>query len=112
MPLSLLCLVCTGLGTTVVVTMVVGLVQMLAPQAMRGRLQSLLLMISFGFQPIAALVLGSSASLLGAPRTVFLAGLLMLTGATLLLVFRFSLRTWEISPSSAQVEQKGERVLT
>ncbi len=109
LPLSLLCLVCTGLGTTVVVTMVVGLVQTLAPQAMRGRLQSLLLMVSFGFQPIAALVLGSSATWFGAPRTVFLAGLLMLTGATLLLVFRFSLHTWEISPSSGQVERKGER---
>jgi len=112
LPLSLLCLVCTGLGTTVVVTMVVGLVQTLAPQAMRGRLQSMLLMVSFGFQPIAALALGSSASLLGAPRTVFLAGLLMLTGATLLLVLRFSLRTWEIGPSPGQLEQEGERVIT
>ncbi len=112
LPLSLLCLVCTGLGTTVVVTMVVGLVQMLAPQVMRGRLQSLLLMVSFGFQPIAALVLGSSATWLSAPGAVFLAGLLMLIGATLLLVFRFSLRTWEINPSSKQVEQKGERATT
>ena len=79
---------------------------------MRGRLQSLLLMVSFGFQPIAALVLGSGATWFGAPRTVFLAGVLMLTGAMLLLVFRFSLRTWEINPSSGQVEQKGESVMT
>jgi hypothetical protein len=85
---------------------------MLATQAMRGRLQSLLLMISFGLQPIAALLLGSSATWFGAPRTVFLAGLLMLTGATLLLVFRSGLRTWEISQSSEQVEQKGEKVMT
>jgi hypothetical protein len=54
-------------------------------------------MISFGFQPIAALVLGSSASLIGALRAVFLSGLLMLTGASLLLVFRIGLRIWEIS---------------
>ncbi len=93
LPLSLLCLFFTGLGTTVVVTMVVGLVQTLAPQAMRGRLQSMLLIVSFGFQPIAALVLGYSATWLSAPRTVLLAGLLMMAGATLLLVFRFNLRT-------------------
>jgi len=66
----MLCLGCTDLGATVVVTKVVDLVQTLAPHAMRERLQSLLLMISFGFQPIAALVLGSSATWFGAQRTV------------------------------------------
>ncbi len=106
LPLSLLCLLFTGLGTTVVVTMVIGLVQTLAPQAMRGRLQSILLVVTFGFQPIAGLVLGLSASLLGAPRVVFIAGLLMLVGAALFLLFRLSLRTWEIMPSPGHVEQK------
>ncbi len=106
LPLSLLCLIFTGLGTTVVVTMVVGLVQTLAPQAMRGRLQSLLLVVSFGFQPVAAVVFGLSASLLGAPRVVFIAGLVMLAGAALFLLFRLSLRTWEIIPSSEHAEQE------
>ena len=107
-PLSLLCLICAGLGRTVVITMVVGLVQTLAPQAMRGRLQSLLLVVSFGFQPIAALVVGLSASFLGASRVVFIAGLVMLAGAAFFLLFRLSLRTWEIIPSAEQAEQKEE----
>src|SRR5207244_13449218 len=50
-----------SLTIPVVLTTANGLLQILAPPDMRGRLLSIYLMISFGAQPIAALLIGIAA---------------------------------------------------
>lgn len=104
LPLSMFCLFCTGLGNTVVVTTVIGLLQVLAPPTMRARLQSILLMVTFGTQPLAVLLVGYSATLVSAPITVLVNGLLMIAGAFLLLTFRSGLRTWEAPSANSNRE--------
>lgn len=105
LPLSLFCLFCTGLGNTVVVTTVIGLLQALAPATMRARLQSVLLMVTFGTQLLSVLIVGYSATLVSAPITVLVNGLLMIAGVCLLLTFRPKLRSWEVSSASSNREQ-------
>lgn len=94
LPLSIACLLLSGLAFPVVITTSVGMLQLLGPQQMRARLQSALLIVTFGIQPIAALATGWSAGLLTAPIALRLNALLMIAGAGLLLGSRSSLREW------------------
>ena len=95
LPLSLLCLFCTGAGIPVVMTTSNGLLQTLAPPDMRARLLSTWLMVGFGLQPLAALLVGVSARFLGAPLVMRACGLLMASLALLWLASRPALRHWE-----------------
>ena len=55
LPLQLVSLFGISLGAPVVMTMALGLMQVLAPPGMRARLLSIFTMLSFGMQPFAAL---------------------------------------------------------
>lgn len=68
LPSSLACLFLSGLAFPVVITTAVGILQLLGPREMRARLQSALLLVTFGIQPFAALATGWSARLIGAPE--------------------------------------------
>lgn len=101
MPPSLVCLSLSGLAFPVVITTSVGMLQLLGPKEMRARLQSALLMVTFGIQPAAALVIGWSAGLLTAPLALRVNALLMITGAALLLGASRSLREWRPEAGAA-----------
>lgn len=101
LPSSLACLFLSGLAFPVVITTSVGMLQLLGPKGMRARLQSALLMVTFGIQPAAALATGWSAELLTAPIALRLNALLMIAGAALLLGSRSSLRGWRPEAAAA-----------
>src|SRR5438093_846117 len=72
-----------------------GLLQILAPPDMRGRLLSLYLMISFGAQPIAALLIGIAADAFTPMGAILLNGVLMVVVAGTLVGLRSGLLSWE-----------------
>jgi MFS family permease len=105
LPVSMLSLFCSGIAGNLMLTMVMGIVQFQAPPAMRGRVNSVMMMVAFGSQPISALVLGAVATVIGTPGAIFASGILMLTGAGAFLVFRPELRRWRISSGSPAVQR-------
>jgi MFS family permease len=84
-----------ALGTPVANTTANALLQMLAPEHMRAWLLSVWMIIIFGTQPFAAVVLGYLAHLMGVPRTIVLCGAAMVVVALVLLLVRPELRRWE-----------------
>jgi len=105
--LSALSLFFVSLGTPVVITIGMGLLQVLAPPEMRARLFSFFLMVAFGLQPFASLLIGYSAEHLGTPTAIQINGLLLVVGAALILAFRPKLRRWEVGATSAQDVSEG-----
>lgn len=69
--------------------------RILAPQNMRARVLSILIMIIFGVQPIASLMIGYLAHLAGTSNAILVNGAFMVLGALLLLIFRSDLRRWQ-----------------
>lgn len=107
LPLSMASLFFMSIGIPAVLTTTMGLIQVLAPSEMRGRLMSLFFTLSFGMQPIASLLAGYSADTLTTPVAIRANGLLLLLGAVLILVIRPALRRWEANataPASLVVE--------
>ena len=94
-PLSMAFMFGTALGIPMVMTTANGLLQTLAPPNMRARLLSAWILIGFGLQPLAALLIGTGAHLFGAPTAVRTNGLLMIASAAALLLLRSDLRHWE-----------------
>jgi len=94
-PFSALAMFIGSLAFPVVLTTANSTLQILAPPDMRARLLSALLMVSFGAQPLASLLVGYSAQVLGALEAVRANGLLMASGAAALLALRPTLRRWE-----------------
>lgn len=108
LPLSLACLFLSGgIAIPVVMTTINGLLQTLAPPQMRARLLSNWNMLSFGLQPMAALMVGYVGQFFGAPAAVLINGALMVMGGLYLLVLRPGLRQWE---PVAQREESREKV--
>jgi len=107
LPLSLISLFFAGVGANILIKTAIGIVQLQVPPEMRGRANSVLMMVAFGFQPIAALLLGFFATVIGTPMTVTIGGIVMVGGAGYFLLFRPALRNWIIASedtSSAQPE--------
>lgn len=84
----------TGLGMPLVLTTNNGLIQLLAPNRMRGRLLTLYLMTSFGLQPLANLSVGWMAEHLGTPMAIRINGFALIFFA-LVMLLRPGLTTWE-----------------
>jgi predicted MFS family arabinose efflux permease len=98
--LSLLAIFCVSLGAPLVMTTGLGVLQLLAPPTMRGRIMSLFTMVSFGLQPIAALFVGFSAENLGTQKAILVNSICLLVAAGLMTLFRDGLRIWELSPQT------------
>jgi MFS family permease len=96
-PLAMLTLFMVSLGAPIVMTTAIGLIQFMAPPQMRARLMSVFLMVSFGMQPLAALMIGFTADVLGIPLAIEINGILLMLGAAALLFVRSPLRTWEVN---------------
>ncbi|HYO87424.1 MAG TPA: MFS transporter [Candidatus Limnocylindrales bacterium] len=100
-PLALAALFMVSLGNPIVFTMALGLIQIMSPHDMRARMLSLYTMISFGLQPIAALVVGNTAEHWGVGTAILINAILLLVGAFGMLFLRRGLRTWEVPIQSA-----------
>jgi MFS family permease len=94
-PLAMLFIFLVSWGIPTVLTTANGLLQIMAPPAMRGRLLAAYLIVSFGIQPISGLVIGLLADRVGTPNAMLLNGLAMIVSAGLLLLWRPGLRFWE-----------------
>lgn len=107
LPVSAASMFIGSMAFPVVFTTANSTLQIMAPPDMRARLLSALLMVSFGAQPIASLLVGSAAQLLGALSAVRANGLLMAGGAAALLALRPALRSWEVwSEGHQEVERR------
>jgi len=100
LPLTMLCVFLVSLAMPTVMTTVNGLLQVMAPPKMRGRLLSAYILVSFGIQPLAALIIGFFASRLGIANAILIDGIAIVVGALALLTFRPALRTW-VAPQPA-----------
>ena len=107
LPISLLCIFLGSTAAPVVIATTLGFLQLIAPPDMRARLVSFFVMVSFGMQPLASLLVGTSAEHLGTPLAILLNGALMITGALTLLVLRPALRRWELTPQGSGPEPPG-----
>ena len=94
LPLSMLALCLGSMGAPTIMTMAMGLVQVMSPLDMRGRLISLFTMISFGMVPLAALWIGQTAQILGVESAIQLNAILMGAGGAAMLFFRREIITF------------------
>ncbi|HEY4721932.1 MAG TPA: MFS transporter, partial [Anaerolineae bacterium] len=94
-PLSMACIFIVSLAMPAVMTTVNGLLQVLAPPKMRGRLLSAYIIVSFGIQPVAAVVIGFIANYFGTANAILFNGVAMIVGGLLMLTLRTELRGWE-----------------
>ncbi len=78
LPLSLLALMAVGASLIVVANLCNSLVQTLTPDAVRGRVMGIYLLVFFGFAPLGSLLAGQAAEHFGEHLTVGLAAALML----------------------------------
>jgi MFS family permease len=86
--LSMAALFMVSVGATMVLTMTMGLVQLMSPQAMRGRLISLFVVTTIGAQPLAALWIGQLGQLMGVETAIQINAILLAVGAVAMLAFR------------------------
>lgn len=102
LPLQLVSMFGISLGALVVMTMALGLMQVLAPTGMRARLLSIFTILSFGMQPFAALLIGYNADALGTALAIRINGVILICAALLMLALRPGLRAWQPQPASPQ----------
>ncbi|MBX3082611.1 MAG: MFS transporter [Anaerolineae bacterium] len=95
--LSMLFLFMGSMGAPTVMTMALGLIQVMSPSGMRARLLSLFTTISFGMQPIASLWIGFMAERLGVDHAIQISSVLLLVVTTLMVFLRSELTTWEVT---------------
>lgn len=107
-PLSITAIFCVSLGAPLVLTTSLGVLQLMAPDAMRARIISLFTMITFGSQPLASIIVGYSAEFLGTQTAILVNALCLLIGAALMFFFRDGLRQWELHPVSHSVVSSKE----
>jgi hypothetical protein len=94
-PLSMLFICLVSWGVPAVLTTANGVLQIMAPPAMRGRLLAAYLIVSFGIQPISALVIGAVAERVGTANAMLINGVALIVSAALMLIVRPGLRVWE-----------------
>jgi predicted MFS family arabinose efflux permease len=86
LPLSEALLFLTGFALMIVFSTVTSLVQLIAPNEMRGRVMSIYMLAFRGGMPLGALVSGWLATFIGAPMVIALNGALLIVVAGYFLV--------------------------
>jgi predicted MFS family arabinose efflux permease len=94
-PLAMLFIFLVSWGIPTVLTTANGLLQIMAPPAMRGRLLAAYLIVSFGIQPISAIGIGLVADRVGTANAMLINGIALIICALLMLALRPGLRFWE-----------------
>jgi MFS family permease len=97
LPLSALALFFGSMGAPTVIATSLGLVQFMTPAEMRARVLSLFTMISFGLQTFAVLIVGFLAQRLGVATAIEINGIVLISAAVIMLVFRTEMRRWEMN---------------
>jgi MFS family permease len=95
-PVALSLIFLGSLTFPVVMVNVNGIVQMITPAQFRARMISLWLVLGFGIQPFASLLVGYYANLYGPSAALGLNGLLMALGAALMMIGRPQFRKWSL----------------
>ncbi|HEY3312235.1 MAG TPA: MFS transporter [Anaerolineales bacterium] len=96
LPLAMLCLFAVNFSLPLVLAMSMGLIQLLTPGEMRARVISLFTMVSFGLQPLGALLMGGVAERFGVASTVAVNGTLLMILGLGMLFLRQGLRQWQV----------------
>jgi len=76
--------------------MSMGLIQVLTPGGMRARLLSLFTMVSFGMQPLSALLVGGASERFGVARVAATNGTLLVLAGLGMIFLRQGLRQWQV----------------
>jgi len=84
LPTSLIALIGTGWGFMVIISLSNTLIQLKVNNELRGRVMGIFTLTFFGLMPIGSLVNGAIADRIGAPLTVQINSIILLTSATLL----------------------------
>jgi MFS family permease len=105
LPVTMACIFLVSIAMPTVMTTVNGLLQVMAPPKMRGRLLSAFIIVSFGIQPIAALVIGLFASRLGIANAILIDGIAIVIGALAIFTLRPELRSWLGPETSAHAAE-------
>jgi predicted MFS family arabinose efflux permease len=105
LPLAMLCLFALNISLPLVIAMSMGLIQILTPGEMRARVLSLFTMVSFGLQPISALIVGNASEHFGVATIATANGILLVLAGLGMIFLRQGLRQWQshVLPSGAQV---------
>src|SRR5947199_7769734 len=90
--LSEILLFCTGTALMMVFSTVTSLVQLIAPNEMRGRVMSIYMVAFRGGMPIGSLVSGYLATFIGAPEVISINGVLLVLVAAYYLARNPSVR--------------------
>jgi MFS family permease len=103
LPLAMLCLYAVSISMPLVVAMSMGLIQVLSPGEMRARLLSLFTMVSFGLQPLSALLVGGASERFGVATVAAINGTLLVLAGLGMIFLRQGLRQWQVHavPASA-----------
>lgn len=101
LPFSLAGIFLISLLIPVVVTSSTGLLQVLSPPAMRARVLSTLVMVTFGTLPFASLITGLMVDAFDVMTALRVNGILLVGGAVGMLAFRRGLREWIFEPQLA-----------
>ena len=99
--LSMTALFMISVGATMVLTMTMGLVQLMSPPAMRGRLLSLFIVTTIGAQPLAALWIGQLGQRMGVETAIQANAILLALAAGLMLMSRPAIWHYEFGRSPA-----------
>jgi len=96
LPLAMLCLFALSLALPLVIAMAMGLIQVLSPGEMRARLLSLFTMVSFGMQPLSALLIGGASERFGVASVSAVNGTLLVLAGLAMIFLRKGLRQWQV----------------
>ena len=92
----MLCLYAVSISMPLVVAMSMGLIQVLSPGEMRARLLSLFTMVSFGMQPLSALLVGGASERFGVATVAAINGTLLVLAGLGMIFLRQGLRQWQV----------------
>ena len=100
LPLAMLCLFALSISLPLVIAMSMGLIQILSPGEMRARLLSLFTMVSFGMQPLSALLVGGASERFGVATVSAVNGTLLVLAGLAMIFLRNGLRQWQVQAVS------------
>lgn len=106
LPLAMGAVFLLSIGAPAVIATSLGLTQLMAPPDMRARLVSLMIMASFGLQPLSSLYIGYTAQWVGVGTAVMINGILLFGLGALMLFLRAPLRAWSAGATLQPVPTK------
>ncbi len=101
-PVSMFFMFMASFAPPTIMTTCNGLFQIMSPETMRARLLSLFVMVSFGMQPFAAILVGVNGDHFGIATSIVINAVALVIGGAVMLL-RPSLRNWESTPRPVEM---------